>query len=168
MDNNGGHHDHLKSAFVAAANQLTKLYTQSLTSASEAYQQGYQRSHKDVQEWLVKHQQAGKKTISIEEILRRKTEAENSTAKEENASSLVAPEYQFSDASARNHHQNASQAFGFSFGPAPPNGGGQNMFSTISEHPIEGSRKRLYDSNSCMDFSYGDAQYKRTRGEEPE
>lgn len=58
----------LKSCFVASANQITKLYTLSLNAQSEAYQEGYQTANKDILDYLVKFQQSGRKTVSVDDV----------------------------------------------------------------------------------------------------
>jgi len=74
----------LKASFVSSANQLTQLYTNSLSFQKQAYIHGYNKSTRDMMEWILKQQATGTKTMSMDvflQYLRSRLEGEENSQK---------------------------------------------------------------------------------------
>jgi len=59
----------LKASFVGAANQLTQLYTNSISYQKQAYVHGYNKSTRDLMEWVLKQSNSRSKSISVDALL---------------------------------------------------------------------------------------------------
>eukprot|EP01114_Cavostelium_apophysatum_P012608 TRINITY_DN2862_c0_g1_i1.p1 TRINITY_DN2862_c0_g1~~TRINITY_DN2862_c0_g1_i1.p1 ORF type:complete len:236 (-),score=36.86 TRINITY_DN2862_c0_g1_i1:58-765(-) len=60
----------LKTSFVGAANQLTQLYTNSLSFQKEAFVHGYDKSTAETIEWVLKNSaNNGNKNVSVDDLL---------------------------------------------------------------------------------------------------
>jgi len=80
----------LKTNFVGAANQLAQLFTHSVSYQKQAYVHGYNKSIKEVMEWLIKENQHPISVDSLMEFLRSRIQEPNvpvETSKQEDTNS---------------------------------------------------------------------------------